>query len=195
MLAAAAVSKRRHAADVVPVSQGIRGVTPEPTGGFQIIRARDRALESFCAAVWFRHEVHRRPNPRMWPTSGAFKANMPGIAFDLVVAAWKIDEAAEDIPRERPPEGSEREHWLYGTSTPDVEPNGNLWQRHRHEAMPTSELVDELLDPPVVPERDAREIFAAELANNIRSPSRGISVGGLRQWARSCATVSTASRI
>ncbi len=153
-------------ASAVSVSQGISGVMPEPAGGFRTTGGRDRALESFCAAVWERHEVHRRPNPRMWPTSGAFKANMPGIAFDLIVGAWKIEEAAEDIPRLRPQMGSDREHWLYGTSTPDAEPNGNTWQRRRHEAMPTSELDEELLDPPLVPERGWREIFASELANH-----------------------------
>lgn len=109
--------------------QGIRGVEAEPAGGFRTVGGRDRALESFCAAVWERHEVRgRRPNPRMWPTSQAFKVNWPLLAVDLLVGAWKID-GAESLEE-------------------------------------AAEIDEDLLDPPAVPERDWRDLFAAELASH-----------------------------
>jgi|GEM_PF-6623060 hypothetical protein len=70
----------------------------------------------------------------MWPTSGAFKANLPGIAFDLIVAAWKISGA--DAPDQPAPHGAERQHWLYGTPTCDAEADqANEWYRKRRTAV------------------------------------------------------------
>jgi hypothetical protein len=170
-------------------------VLPEPTAGFRSAGRRDRALEAFCAAVWERHEVRgHRPNPRMWPTSGAFRANMPAIAFDLIVGAWKIEEAAEDIPRERPSTGLMREHWLFGTGTPDTEPNGNAWQRRRHNATPTSELAEDLLDPPPPVERNWRDIYAVELANYpaiLEDLERGVQGDGIERVLERAGLTST----
>jgi hypothetical protein len=156
------------AVDTVPVSQGIRGIQPEPARGFKTAGGRDRALEAFCAAVWDRHEVRgQRPNPRMWPTSGAFKSNMPGIAFDLIVAAWKVTEAGADDARllHPPDRGEERTHWLYGTSSCDSDV-GNPWVQARHSAAAVAEMTEELLDPPAPAERDCRDVYAVELARH-----------------------------
>lgn len=115
--------------DVASIDHGVRGVLPEPVAGFRTAGGRDRALESFCAAVWERHAVRgHRPNPRMWPTTGSFHSNWPLLAKDLVISAWKI-AGAESLTE-------------------------------------TAEIDEALLDPPTVPDRDWRDVFAAELASH-----------------------------
>jgi hypothetical protein len=144
--------------------QGIAGVTPEPRAGFRTARARDNALEAFSSAVWQRHTASHRSNPQPWPSTSTFHRNMPHIAFDLIVAAWKIDELETEQLQRPPSRGSEREHWLFGTSTADSEQRASSWYVKRQAAVATSELDEELLDPKPPVERDARQVYAAELA-------------------------------
>jgi len=51
-------------------------------------------LQAFSNSVWQRHEAASHRPARPWPTAGAFKANWPLLANDLLVAAWKIEGAA-----------------------------------------------------------------------------------------------------
>ena len=82
---------------------------------------------------------------------------MPKIAFDLIVAAWKIVELESEQLQLAPAQGDEREHWLYGVKS---------CAQERHTAVATSELEVDLLDPKPVPERDARQLYAAELSDH-----------------------------
>jgi len=144
--------------------QGIAGVAPEPKAGFRTARARDEALEAFSSAVWQRHSASHHPDPQPWPSSSTFHRNMPHIAFDLIVAAWRVDELETEQLQRRPSKGSEREHWLFGMSTADSEQRSSSWYVKRQTAVATSELDEELLDPKPPVEQDARQLYAAELA-------------------------------
>lgn len=77
----------------------VAGLDPEPRAGFRSVKRRDAELERFSNAVWQRQErAARAPASRSWPGREAFKTNWPQLAFELIVAAWKIAGAQADSP-------------------------------------------------------------------------------------------------
>ena len=102
----------------------IESFEPRPKRPKRLVVKSDAAFEAQLARdmerVWQTHEATATwPAYRaQWPNRAAFKANWPLLAFDLVVADWKVRRAgsqleSEEIPAEilDPPPAPDREPW------------------------------------------------------------------------------------